>query len=58
MAKDGNTILRVINYPEIPETRDPASIPMALLVVFCLFFQIMVNILFPFYLLYCLPYII
>lgn len=26
MAKDGNTILRVINYPEIPETRDPASI--------------------------------
>lgn len=26
MAKDGNTILRVINYPEIPESRDPASI--------------------------------
>jgi len=26
MAKDGNTILRVINYPTIPESRDPASI--------------------------------
>lgn len=26
MAKDGNTILRIINYPEIPESRDPASI--------------------------------
>ncbi|RYZ94179.1 MAG: isopenicillin N synthase family oxygenase, partial [Proteobacteria bacterium] len=26
MAKDGNTILRVINYPKISETRDPASI--------------------------------
>ncbi|MCO5143686.1 MAG: isopenicillin N synthase family oxygenase [Oligoflexia bacterium] len=26
MAKDGNTILRVINYPEISADRDPASI--------------------------------
>lgn len=26
LAKDGNTILRVINYPEIPENRDPQSI--------------------------------
>lgn len=26
MAKDGNTILRVINYPEVPLDRDPASI--------------------------------
>lgn len=26
MAKDGNTILRMINYPEIPVDRDPASI--------------------------------
>lgn len=26
MAKDGNTILRIINYPEVPTDRDPASI--------------------------------
>lgn len=26
MAKDGNTILRIINYPEVPADRDPASI--------------------------------
>jgi isopenicillin N synthase-like dioxygenase len=26
MAKDGNTILRVINYPEVPANRDPQSI--------------------------------
>lgn len=26
MAKDGNTILRVINYPEVPADRDAASI--------------------------------
>ncbi len=26
LAKDGNTILRVINYPEVPEDRDPQSI--------------------------------
>jgi isopenicillin N synthase-like dioxygenase len=25
-AKDGNTILRIINYPEVPADRDPASI--------------------------------
>ena len=26
MAKDGNTILRVINYPEVPADKNPASI--------------------------------
>lgn len=26
LAKDGNTILRVINYPEVPNDRDPQSI--------------------------------
>jgi isopenicillin N synthase-like dioxygenase len=26
MARDGNTILRVINYPEVPVDRDPTSI--------------------------------
>jgi isopenicillin N synthase-like dioxygenase len=26
MAKDGNTILRIINYPEVSPSRDPASI--------------------------------
>jgi isopenicillin N synthase-like dioxygenase len=26
MARDGNTILRVINYPEVPADRDPAAI--------------------------------
>ncbi len=26
MAKDGNTILRIINYPEVPADRDPQSI--------------------------------
>lgn len=26
MARDGNTILRIINYPEVPADRDPASI--------------------------------
>jgi isopenicillin N synthase-like dioxygenase len=26
MAKEGNTILRVINYPEVPADRDPAAI--------------------------------
>lgn len=26
MAKNGNTVLRVINYPEVPADRDPASI--------------------------------
>jgi isopenicillin N synthase-like dioxygenase len=26
MAKDGNTVLRVINYPEVPADRNPASV--------------------------------
>jgi isopenicillin N synthase-like dioxygenase len=26
MAKNGNTILRIINYPKVPESSDPASI--------------------------------
>lgn len=26
MARDGNTILRIINYPEVPANRDPQSI--------------------------------
>ncbi len=26
LARDGNTILRIINYPEIPQDRDPQSI--------------------------------
>ncbi len=26
MAKDGNTVLRVIHYPEVPEDRNPASV--------------------------------
>lgn len=26
MATDGNTILRIINYPQVPEHRDPAAI--------------------------------